>query len=102
MHMKGIASRPLELFPSEVVHQSLGCGWVARALVSEKQAFTIGHELCNPAWLSSSFLVSAGSQQEDGLKVQGQPSGAQGCRTRSSSSPGSQHGPHSPLPKHQL
>ena len=48
-------------------------GW--QKLVSEKQAFTIGHEFCNPAWLSSSFLISAGSQQEDGLKVQGNPLG---------------------------
>lgn len=102
MHMKDITSRLLELFPSEVMHQSLGCGYVAKALVSKRQVFTIGHEFCNPAWLSSSFLISAGFQQKDGLKVQGQSPGAQGWRTRSSSSPGPQHGPHSPLPKPQF
>ena len=31
MHMEDIMSRLLELSPSEVMHQSLGCGWVAKA-----------------------------------------------------------------------
>ena len=39
MHMKDITSRLLELFPNEVMHQSLGCGYVAKALVSERQVY---------------------------------------------------------------